>query len=94
MQIYMNYGDEINVDGRLYEYVRGFSMGCNKCSLYKYLSCPDECNIVCDTGHLKRCDPKAIITCPHCGHNKYVKDPNDGTMFICTKCEQKFIIEV
>jgi hypothetical protein len=90
----MNYGDEINVDGRLYVYVRGFSMGCGECSLYNHLNCPGDCNIVCDTGHLERCVPKANITCPHCGHNKYIKDSENEEMFICTKCEQKFIIEV
>ena len=92
MQINMNYGDTINIDGYEYAYETGVDMGCNGCDLYYKLGSTDECVIACGYGKLKRTTPKAIISCPYCGHTKYESLGN--SMYVCTKCEKEFLIIV
>jgi DNA-directed RNA polymerase subunit RPC12/RpoP len=90
MQINLQYGDTININGNEYVYEKGFSAGCNGCDLYTELCTVDECVIACGDGNLKRTTPKAIISCPYCGHTKYESIGNG--LYVCTKCEKEFII--
>ena len=92
MQINLNYGDTININGYTYVYEKGNSEGCNGCDLYEQLFEIDECNILCGKDHLKRTTPRAIISCPYCGHTKY--ESLENSMYVCTKCEKEFLIIV